>query len=258
MKKKISITLDEELLERADSLIDSIKIKNRSQAIEQLLRDSLSKSIVSTAIILVGGSKEKLRYGKTYRPLAKIDGEEVVKHTVKVLAGYGIRNIIFLGSFLLPEIQKVLGDGRDFGVSIKYIDDNGAGTAGAIRTAKKFVNSDFFVVFGDIYFDFDLEKMISFHNSHSGLVTLAVTSTKLSESRDRLELEGDRVIRFEYVPREKSFIINASIFILRQEIFHLIPSKGSMETDVFPKLSHTGKIIAYNFSGEWKHIGSES
>jgi NDP-sugar pyrophosphorylase family protein len=257
MKKKISITVDEEILLRADTLIDDIKIKNRSQAIEQLLRDSLEKSRITTALILVGGSREKLRRGKTYKPLAKVDGEEIVRHDVKVLARYGIKQVIFMGSFLLPEMEKIFGDGKGFGLSIKYIDDKSAGTAGAIRAAKKFLNSDFLVIFGDICFDFDLDKMMAFHNSHSGLVTLAVTSTKLSESRDRLELEGDKIINFEYVPREKTFMVNASIFILRPEIFHHMPSRGSMETDVFPKLSKEGKIIAYNFSGKWKHFGSD-
>lgn len=257
MKKKISITVDEEILMRADSLIDRIKIKNRSQAIEQLLRDSLSKSKITTALILVGGSREKLRFGRTYRPLAKVDGEETMLHNVKVLARHGIRQVVILGSFLLPEIEKILGDGKDIGMSIKYVDDKSSGTAGAIKAAKKFVSNDFFVIFGDIYFDFDLGKMASFHFSHPGLVTMAVTSTKLDKSRDRLELEGDKVISFEYVPREKTHIVNASIFILSHEIFQHMPQKGSMETDVFPKLSADGKIIAYNFSGKWRHIGSE-
>ena len=254
MKKKISITVDEELLMRADSMIDDVKIKNRSQAIEQLLRDSLSRSRVTTALILIGGSRERLRLGKSYRPFTRIGGEEVIRHTVRILARHGIRQVIVLGGFLLPAAEKILGNGGEFGVSIRYVDDRSAGTAGAIKAARKYISSDFLVVFGDIYFDFDLGKMMDFHNSHCGLATLAVTSTKLAESRDRLELEGDRIIDFEYVPREKTFIVNASIFILSPEIMHHIPAKGSMETDVFPKLSRDGRAIAYNFSGIWRHV----
>lgn len=257
MKQKISITVDEELLSRADALIDNVRIWNRSQAIEFLLRESLSKSKITTALVLVGGSKESLKMGKTYRPMAKINGEEVVTHNLKVLARHGIENVIFIGDFLNDEIKKIVGNGKNFGIDVKYVNDSGSGTAGAIKSARKMVIGDFLVAFGDIYFDFDLGKMMAFHNSHSGLATLAVTSTKLAESRDKLELEGEKIINFEYVPREKTFIVNASIFILRNEIFNVLPQKGSMENDVFPKLSRSGKLVAYNFSGIWKHIGSE-
>lgn len=259
MKEKISITLDEELLEKVDSLVDNVRITNRSQAIEMLVRDSLVKTRITKAIILVGGSRERLVCGKTYKPLVKIYGEEIIKHQVKTLSRHGVNEIFIVGGFLLDEIKNILSDGKELAVSIKFLDDKNSGTAGAVKAAKNVLSGDFFVIFGDVFFDFDLEKMVSFHNAHQGnIATIAVTSTQLKESRDRIEIEGNKIIGFEYVPRERSFIVNASVFIFRPAIFEVLPEKGSLEKDVFPKLSKEGKLLAYNFSGKWKHINLSS
>ena len=52
MKRKISITVEESLLKEAKSLIDGIKIRNTSQAIEFLLRRSIHDK--KTAVMLAG------------------------------------------------------------------------------------------------------------------------------------------------------------------------------------------------------------
>ena len=255
MKEKISISMDEEMLKKVDSLIDDVSIMNRSQAIEYLVRISLEKKGIHKAVILAGGEKEKLRFGKTFKPLVKIDNEEVVKHTVKLLKRYGINEIIIFAGHLNNEIFNILGDGYELGVRIIYMKDKNVGTAGVLKQSQRYLQNDFFVILGDIYFDFDLEKMITFHYSHNKLVTLAVSTTKLKESKDRLELEGNRVVRFDYVPETRTFMVNAGIYILRPGIFNFLPDKGSMEKAVFPKLAQSGNIVAYNFSGNWKHIG---
>ena len=43
MKKRVTITVDEKILKNADSIIDGIFIRNRSQAIEFLIKKSLGE-----------------------------------------------------------------------------------------------------------------------------------------------------------------------------------------------------------------------
>ena len=56
-KARLTITLPSDLLAEIDRLIDKQKVRNRSHAIELLLRESL-KPTVSTAVLLAGGSSE--------------------------------------------------------------------------------------------------------------------------------------------------------------------------------------------------------
>jgi hypothetical protein len=57
LKSRLTITLSPDVLEQLDRLIDGKTLRNRSQAIETLLRGSLRPS-VSTAVILAGGDQE--------------------------------------------------------------------------------------------------------------------------------------------------------------------------------------------------------
>ena len=62
VKKKISITINEKTLQDIDAIIDNIYIRNRSQAIEHLVKYSLSEN--KTAVILLGGPEEHLKISK--------------------------------------------------------------------------------------------------------------------------------------------------------------------------------------------------
>lgn len=249
MKKKISITIEDRILKYIDSLVDNSKIKNRSQAIETIVRNFLEGE--RKAIILAGGSENVIRYKNTYKPLIKINGKELIRNIVEILSRYGVKEII-ITTPIANKIIPILNDIQK--VNFTYIDDDCAGTAGAVKLCEKYINSDFFVVASDIYFDFDLNKMMMFHKSHNGLVTIATTTTRLNESKDQIEFEGNKVIKFDYGSRERTFSINAGIYAMSPKIFDILPKKGSLEKDVFPKLTSEGKVYAYNFSGKWMHI----
>lgn len=255
MKDKISISIEENILNKVDSIIGQYNIRNRSQALEYLIEKALEKKNIRNAIILAGGSKRELEKNKTYTPLIKIDGEETIIHSVKILSKFGIKNIIVAAGPIENEIFEILGDGSNFGVSIKYIKDDETGTAGAVKKTEKMINDDFFIIYGDTFFDFDLEKMSKFHNSDDSLMTLAVTTTEREKSKDRVIVEGDKVVDFKHSPKEGTFTINAGILICSSEIFKHLPRKGSLEKDVFSKLAKKGEINGYNFYGKWKHVG---
>ena len=62
VRKRLTITLDPQILKRADSYIDGKKIRNRSHAIEYLIKKSFPLK-VDQAVVLAGGS------GVNFRPL---------------------------------------------------------------------------------------------------------------------------------------------------------------------------------------------
>ena len=54
MKEKLSISIEKELIKKADSLIDGIGVRNRSQAFEHVLKSYFSGSNITDAIVLLG------------------------------------------------------------------------------------------------------------------------------------------------------------------------------------------------------------
>ncbi len=249
MKKKISASIDAELLKKLDSLIDGNSIRNRSQAIEYLIKNAPQQDI-KIGVILAGGDKQKLKFKNTYKPLFKIDGKEIILHTVEKLKNAGVKKIYIISNSIINEISKIVSNIDD--IDISFIVDDSKGTSGALYKLKK-ISEPMIVVSGDVYFDFDLKKMIDFHKSKKSSVTIAVTTTDISHSKDSIEIEGDKIIKFEYKPKKPSYYSNAGIYIFEPDALTYILSEGSLERDVFPKLSKMGKLMAYLISGKWFH-----
>ncbi|KKU49466.1 MAG: Nucleotidyl transferase [Parcubacteria group bacterium GW2011_GWA2_47_10] len=100
-KVRLTITLEEDLLKRVDSAIDGTKIRNRSHAIESLLKSSLSPT-TTKVLILAGGEGVKFR-PLTYelpKALIPIRGRPLLEHTLMSLRHQGFSEVIIsLGHF---------------------------------------------------------------------------------------------------------------------------------------------------------------
>ncbi len=249
MKKKISVSIDNELLNELNSLIDGKTIRNRSQAIEYLIRKN-SESSITTGVILAGGPKERLVYRNTFKPLAKYNGTPLILNCVRRMEMAGITKIYIISSEIINEISKILSN-ENISADISFISDDSHGTSGALYKLKR--RENVLVASGDVYFDFDLRKLIKFHMSSKATATVAVTTTDVRHSKDSIFIEGTRIVKFEYKPKKPSFYSNAGIYAFRKEIFDFIKPTGSLERDVFPKLAELGKMNAYLISGEWFH-----
>ena len=255
MKEKISITLDEKLLERVDSLIDGVFIRNRSQAIEKLLWKALGEKPARKAVLLAGGPEKNLRYKGTYKPLYEINGKPLIVNTLERLRSAGVTEVIVAAGKIKDKIFELIGDGMNYGLRIIYVKDENLGTAGVVKKVKDYLDSTFFVVFGDEYFDFDLGEMLKFHRSIRSLATMAVSATNVEKSKDYLKILGNKVIEFVTpAKRERTFHVNAGIYLFEPEVLSYFPRKGSIERDVFPKLVKEGKLNAFIFSGKWIHL----
>lgn len=255
MKEKISITIDTQLIKRADSMIDGVNVRNRSQALESLLRKALSERSVDCAVILAGGSLKELEFGETYKPLVSIEGAPVIVNTIRNLKAVGVTKILIAAGQLTDRIFSLVGDGSEYGVNITYIKDNEAGTAGAVRSASRHISGPFFVILGDIYFDFNLDKMIAFHRTSREPVTIAVSVTGLGDSNDSIKIIGNKITDFQYqIGDARTHHVNAGIYLFDMDILESIPKKGSIEKEVLPKLAKDGHLSGFVFSGSWKHL----
>ena len=90
-KARLTITLPEDLLNQVDRQIDGYSIRNRSHAVETLIRRSLTP-VVTTAVILVGGNSK----GGELAALQPIHDRRLIHIMVNHLSDYGIRNMIVL------------------------------------------------------------------------------------------------------------------------------------------------------------------
>ena len=263
MKKRITITLDENLLKQIDKRIDGLDIKNRSQEIELLLAEALGTNIPSKAVLLVGGRGTRLRplTDKIPKALLPVQGKPITEHILDLLKKYGIRDVILCVGYLKDSIKEHFGDGSRFGMNVTYVEEEEPlGTAGPLKLAKKYLKDSFIVSNGDELKDIHIPRMFRLHRRKNALGTLALTTVDDPSQYGVARLDGSRIVEFVEKPKKEeapSNLINAGFYILEPEVIDMIPDGFSMlEKDVFPKLAQHGRLRGFPFAGQWFDVGN--
>jgi N-acetyl-alpha-D-muramate 1-phosphate uridylyltransferase len=116
------------------------------------------------AMLLAAGRGERMRplTDHTPKPLLRVAGRPLIAWHLAALARAGIHEVIINVSWLGEQIRAALGDGRDFGLSIRYSEEGSPPleTGGGIFQALPLLGAEpFLVVNGDTFTDVDLTSL---------------------------------------------------------------------------------------------------
>ena len=116
-------------------------------------------------MVLAAGRGERMRplTDHTPKPLLAVAGKALLVHHLERLAQAGLTDIVVNHAWLGAQIEAALGDGRTFGVNIRYSAEGEAlETGGGIARALPLLGDEpFAVINGDIFCDFDLRLLPS-------------------------------------------------------------------------------------------------
>ena len=261
-KTRLTITLDGDILKRVDAAIDGTKIRNRSHAIEYLLTSCLLPRSTKV-LILAGGEGVKFRSLTNELPksLLPINGKPLLEHTLAQLKQQGLSDVYISTAHLGNKIKDYFGDGAQWGMRIKYLEQKivRSGTAQPVLQAKDNFSEAFIVIYGDVLTKINFLDLLDFHNSHRGIATMALTSVEKPSMWGVATIEGNRIRDFVEKPKSKtrSHLINSGIYVLSPEVFKYIDVKATrLEKDVFPRLAAENKLYAYPFEGDWYDVST--
>ncbi len=257
MKKKISITIEENVMKEIDAIVDNIYIRNRSQAVEFLARSALGER--KTAVILAGGAEKSLRIGNDYRPTAKMNKKNVIEIAVEKLSASGFKEIFVIArQNVLTKIFEILKDGSLYGVNISYIEEKESkGTADSLRLARGKIKKTFLVVYADIIFNkINIEELWNQHIRQNALATLLLTTSATPSEKGVVIVEGSKILTFSQKPENtENYVVFSPIFVAEPELLNY---RGeSLENDVFPKIAEKGLLVGYMSAQREMHIHSE-
>ncbi len=260
---RLTITLEKDILKQLDEYIDGARIRNRSHAIEYVLRKYFAPK-VRKAVILAGGKGLKMRPFTDELPKAMIpvNGRPVLEHIIENLRRYDVRDIIVSIGHKGSKIRQHFGAGSRFGVKLTYLDQGRleTGTAQPIWQAKKLIGQNPFIVYyGDVLANLDLDDLIDFHLSTNGLLTMALTSVDKPSDWGVVRMQGAKVYSYLEKPparRDLSNIINAGVYIFEPQVFDYLVNATRLEKDIFPKLVDQRKLYGYIFAGQWFDVGN--
>jgi mannose-1-phosphate guanylyltransferase len=205
------------------------------------------------AVILCGGLGKRLRplTNKIPKSMIPIGGKPILQHQIEFFRKFGVKEMHLCTSYKHSVIEKYFGDGSKFGVRISYcMDKDQRGTAGSIERLKEVISNDFFLINGDtVAPDLDLMKLKRFHDKSKRIATIVLVHP--TSPWGIVEVKDDLVKSFIEKPKLPQ-LMNMGLYLMTPKIFSMIPRKGSMEHEVFPRLAIKKQLAAFVYEGIWK------
>ena len=160
------------------------------------------------AVILAGGKGTRLGAlaQDIPKPMVSVGGMSVLQHQLKLLKRYGIKEVILITGHLSEVIERDIGDGTKFGLTVAYYrEQQPLGTTGGLKEMEHRLTDDFFVLYGDVMIDLDLRSLEEYHRRKRGVGTLVVHPNDHPHDSDLLELDQEnRVIAVHPKPHEET------------------------------------------------------
>jgi mannose-1-phosphate guanylyltransferase / phosphomannomutase len=218
------------------------------------------------AVIMAGGEGTRLRplTCNLPKPMMPILDKPVMQYTVELLKKHGITDIAVTLQYLPDEVIRYFGDGKDFGVSMRYfIEEFPLGTAGSVKNGEDFLDETFIVVSGDALTDINLSRAINFHRERRSTATLVLKEVAVPLEYGVVVTDKEGKIKgflekpsWGEVFSDKA---NTGIYILEPEIFSYYEKdqKFDFSNDLFPIILRNNKPM-YGFvdNGYWCDIGN--
>jgi mannose-1-phosphate guanylyltransferase len=185
-------------------------------------------------------------------------------YQLALLRRHGITDVVLSCSYLVDEVRRTMGDGRDHGVRLRYaVETEPLGTAGGVRNAVDLVHGLVVVLNGDILTDVDLTAMLRFHAERGSRATVYLTRVPDPTQYGLVELAADGSIKaFVEKPepgRVTTDTVNAGAYALDRSVVTAIPTGRavSIERETFPGLLRDGvPFFGWVSDTYWLDIGS--
>src|SRR5690242_843989 len=218
------------------------------------------------AVVMAGGEGSRLRPLTVTRPkpMVPIVGRPVMDHILNLLKAHGIGDVVVTVQYMASAIEDYFGDGSQLGMRIVYSrEEVPLGTAGSVKNAEEHLTEPFLVISGDALTDFNLSKIIRFHETHHALATLT-----LAHVDNPLEYgviitdEGGHIRQFLEKPswgEVFSDTINTGIYVLDPKVFTYFEKNKPFDfsQELFPLMLEKGDPLhGFIADGYWCDIGN--
>jgi D-glycero-alpha-D-manno-heptose 1-phosphate guanylyltransferase len=224
------------------------------------MRDIRAQDI--DVVVLCGGLGKRLHnvLDDRPKPMVEINGKPFLDILIDYVARYGFTRFILCTGFkgdLIRRHYETKRSGLVFLISEEKIP---LGTAGAIKNAESFIESDTFIVLnGDSLCEIDIKDFLSFHIRKKALISMVLTTIKNPMDFGVVRLDRDQKISgfSEKVMTHGDGLVNTGIYFFNRKILKEIPSgeKLSLEYDIFPRILDKG-IYGYVTDKTLQDIGT--
>lgn len=230
-------------------------------------------------LILCGGLGTRLREETEYRPkpMVEIGGRPILWHIMRTYAAHGFRDFVLLAGYRASQIKEyflnyealrrdftiTLGDHR----SIEFHESHGdehwrvtiadtglhTMTGARIKRAERYINaSRFMLTYGDGVSDVNVTALMQTHLAAGRLAT--VTGVRPPSRYGELELNGDRVAKFNEKPQLHEGVINGGYFVFERAFLDYLSTDSAcvLEREPLENVAAAGQLSVFRHDGFWQ------
>src|SRR6185295_13065366 len=126
------------------------------------------------------------------KPMIPMGGRPLLEHHIALAKEHGFDDILVFVCYQPERIQAELGDGRKWGVRIRYVlEQEPLGTAGAVLSGWELLADTFVVLYGDTMVNLDLERLVQAHRSARADATLVLHPNNHPFDSDLVECDKE-------------------------------------------------------------------
>jgi len=226
-------------------------------------------------ILLAGGFGTRLaEYTSVIpKPMAPIGGRPILWHIMKTYARFGHKDFYVALGYKAEVIKEYFlnyralnsdfsvdlatgvvthhqTDAPDWRVTLVHTGDQTM-TGGRVKRLQPFIGSETcMLTYGDGVADIDLDALLAFHRRHGKMVT--VSAVHPTARFGELDLDGDRVARFQEKPQLHQGWINGGFFVVEPDFFDLIDGDHIMlEREPMERVARENQLMSYRHEGFW-------
>lgn len=226
--------------------------------------------------ILAGGVGSRLAEETEVKPkpMIEVGGQPVLWHIMKHYSYYGLNDFVIALGYRGEVIKRYMAEYASLAGNLMVDMSNGEVrafreqrlnwkvelietglatlTGGRIKRLAPYLGDEtFMLTWGDGVSDVNLHELLEFHRSHGRLAT--ITAVRPPARFGRLELDDERVVRFEEKPQLSEGWINGAFFVLEPGIHDYIDGDSTQwERGPLEHLAADGQLMAYQHTSFWQ------
>ena len=159
-------------------------------------------------------------------------------------------------NYLGSQIKDFFGDGRGFGVQIRYVEEEfPLGTAGALSLLEQPIVFPLVVMNGDLISAASVGNMVEHHIKEGADITVGAKVVETTVPFGVLLTDGPVVEAIEEKPTRRD-LVNAGVYVMSGPVVEGLPA--SRPTDmpdlIAQNLAHR-KVVAFPLHEDWLDLG---
>lgn len=242
-----------------------INAKRRVIGLFNLIERNKSKktNIFNYVVIMAGGKGTRL--GKLTKilpkPMLKFKGKILLEHIIDSLKALELKKIYISVFYKKKIIKKYFGNGKKFGVNIKYIEEKTPlGPIGSLKLlSKKDINNrDFFVINCDTLTSFNYLDFLTFHKKNNSMATIVIKKFYNENQYGVIKVKNNHFVDFAEKPKT-ILNINTGIYLLSPKIIKIFKRNNftSINELLLYLKENNKKIMTYPMYEEWYDLGNK-